>query len=118
MKSRFIDRVIMSTLVIALPLALFWGSKGQAICLGALWGSANLFVLKHLVLKMLDKNKKNYLHISLLCLLKCPILYVGGYLLLEVPSLPPAYLLLGFSLLFVMMTLYAFKTVLRKKASI
>ena len=115
MKSSFIDRVILGTLVLAAPLGLFCGNEGRAIFVGALWGSANLYILKHLVLKMMA-GKKKYLQICLLGLLKCPILYLGGYVLLKVPSLPPLYLSMGFSLLFVMTALWACKVTLFKRA--
>ena len=116
MKSNFIDRVILGTLIIATPLGLFCGNEGRAICAGALWGAANLYILKHLVLKMMANGKKEYLQICLLCLLKCPILYLGGYVLLKIPSLPPLYLFIGFSLLFVMTALWACKVTLLKRA--
>lgn len=116
MKSNFIDRVIICALIVAAPLGIFCGDNGLAICAGALWGSANLYVLKHLVLKMLATGKKEYLKISLLCLVKCPLLYAGGYLLLDMPSLPSLYLFIGFSLLFVMMALLRFKVTLLKRA--
>ncbi len=116
MKSNFIDRVILGTLIIAAPLGIFCGNEGRAIFVGALWGSANLFILKHLVLKMMATSKKEYLQICLLGLLKCPILYLGGYVLLKVPTLSPTYLFIGFSLLFVMMALRACKVTLLKRA--
>lgn len=114
-KSNFIDQVIIGTLILAAPLGIFCGREGQAICAGALWGSANLYILKHLVLSMLATGKKDYIKIFMLFMLKCPLLYAGGYVLLKVPSLSPIYLFIGFSLLFVMMALRAFKLTLLKK---
>lgn len=114
-KSKFIDRVIVGALLVAAPLGLFCGYQGLAICAGALWGSANLYTLKHLVLKLLS-DKKEYLKITLLALLKCPLLYAGGYVLLKVPAFSAMYLFIGFSLLFVMMALLGFKVTLLRRA--
>lgn len=115
-KSNFIDKVIIGTLIIAAPLGIFCGREGQAMCAGALWGSANLYILKHLVLSLLAVGKRDYIKICVLFILKCPLLYAGGYVLLKVPSLSPIYLFIGFSILFVMMGLRAFKVTLLKRA--
>ncbi len=115
MKNKFVKRVILGTLLAAAPMGALFGKAGLAIFAGALWGSANLFLLKLLVQKMVLPGKKDLLRIALLALLKCPLLYGAGYFLLKIPQFPPVYLFLGFSLLFVMMGLMSFKVTLLKR---
>lgn len=110
MKSKFIDHVIVGTITLAALLCLTGGNKGVAILVGAIWGAANLFILKHLIPKLLTPGKKDVAKIVSLASLKCPLLYAAGYALLRVPKLPASYLLLGFSLIFVMMVLIGMKS--------
>jgi hypothetical protein len=112
-KLKFIDQVMICALVVAAPMGIFWGYSGLAVCVGTVWGVANLFVLKKLVFHLFSGTKA-YFKMTLLFFMKCPILYVIGYMLLKEPLLPSMYLFAGFSMIFVMMGLLGLKGVIQR----
>ncbi|CCB87312.1 MULTISPECIES: hypothetical protein [Parachlamydia] len=74
--------------------------NAASLCLGVMWGCANLFLLKYLLKSILGNEQKNVLKIFTLMGLKIPLLYLLGYFLLASPYLNSLYLVLGFSLIF------------------
>jgi hypothetical protein len=114
MQLKIINQTIQATLLvaaIALIGSLFLHRMPQGIALfaGALWGSVNLFFLKHVMHHLLLRNGEKHLKLSLLFCLKWPLLYLAGYGLLKTTYLPTLYLLGGFSLLLGMILILGLK---------
>lgn len=99
---RAIEKIIYATLIAAvICLAggglIFHFQEGLAIFAGAVWGSLNLFFLKHLIQNLLLRTGKNIKLFMLVCI-KWPLLYLAGYALLKIDYLSSLYLLIGFSI--------------------
>jgi hypothetical protein len=105
MELEFINRVIKTTLVLAvlalIAVGFYYGLPyGLGIFAGAVWGCVNLFFLKQLVRNWLVVGPKDHLKIYTMLGIKFPLLYLAGYGLLKIKYLPALNLLLGFSLIF------------------
>ncbi|MFA6915842.1 MAG: hypothetical protein WC222_05550 [Parachlamydiales bacterium] len=86
--NKLIYSVIGTTLILALLASFFIVyvfdfSYSLVFFAGALWGSVNLFLIKCLVENLLSNLSKNYIKVSLLLVLKFPLLYGAGYFLLK-----------------------------------
>lgn len=68
---------------------------GLALFLGICWGGLNVYFIRHLLLSLLIEKPVNPLKATLLILLKFPLLYYAGYLILSLKSVSPGYLLIG-----------------------
>ena len=68
------------------------------VCVGAAWGSVNLFFIRQLLQSVLIDDPKNLLKILTIAFIKFPLLYGGGYLLLQIDPLSHWSLMIGFSL--------------------
>ena len=100
----FIDKIIKTTLVVALltfaVVSLYFGlPHGLAILAGAVWGSVNLYFIKQLVKNWLIPGRRDFLKILVILGLKFPILYLAGFGLLMTTYLPELDLLIGFTLI-------------------
>jgi hypothetical protein len=89
--------------VIALATSLLFGVFIYAdygitlsIMAGFFWGSLNLYFIKELLCEALISSPKNYIKLCLLALLKFPLLYVIGYVLLQFDWISPGYSFIGF----------------------
>lgn len=94
-----IDKIIKYNLALALLLLPFFWS--WEILAGALWSSANLFLIKNLVQEYFTRKR-----ILFTLVLKFPLLYGAGYYLLTLSDFPPWNLVLGFSLILPVIILY------------
>jgi hypothetical protein len=109
----FIYRVIKTTLVLAvlgfLFLTVYYDFKfGGGILAGAAWGCLNLLFLTHLITEIFSPGKEIQKgKVILVALVKFPLLYAAGFLLLKIRYFPAESLVIGFSLLFVVMFLKA-----------
>ncbi len=111
--SGWIDRVLKTSAVVTLLVALFLAHYYNYIfavgfIIGSAWNMANLWLIKLLVSNLLttgttlSKGK-----LLLLAGVKFPVLYVGGYLILVYGKFPPVSLMAGFTLLFLVILLKA-----------
>ncbi len=109
----FIHRVIKTSLVLAVLGFLFITvyyhfGFGAGILAGAIWGCLNLLFLTNLIGEVFSPGKKvTKGKVVRIALVKFPLLYLAGYVLLAIKYFPAESLLLGFTLLFVVMFLKA-----------
>jgi len=109
----FIHRVIKTSLVLAVLGFLFVTvyhsfRLGGGILAGAVWASLNLLFLTSLITEIFSPGKEvRKGRVILIAVVKFPLLYAAGYVLLAVKYFPPESLLIGFTLLFVVMFLKA-----------
>ena len=98
----FINRIVKTSLILAFIVFPFLAvyvrlSFGAAYILGCAWGCLNLLAIKFLITQIITPKEKNIVFIALFILLKFPIIYGLGYLLV-IWSYPPIYgLVWGFS---------------------
>lgn len=105
MELNLINSVLRMVLALALICLIFVScvydfKEGLGIFLGGIWGGANLFFIKQLMESILTLSPKNYLKIYSLFLIKFPLIYGIGYVLIKFDYFSPWSLLIGFSLLF------------------
>lgn len=106
----FISRIIRTTLLLAVLIALF-GSvyfdwlESVGVLVGAVWGVANLYFLRSLVVETLTPKKTRKLAAIIWGIFKFPVLYGAGYFVLAAGWFSPASLLIGFSLIFLVAVL-------------
>jgi hypothetical protein len=109
----FIHRVIKTSLVLAvlgfLFVTVYYNFRfGGGILAGAIWGCLNLLFLTNLITQVFSPGKEvRKGKIVLIAVVKFPLLYAAGYLLLWVKYFPAESLLVGFTLLFLVMFLKA-----------
>jgi hypothetical protein len=109
----FIHRVIKTSLVLAvlgfLFVTVYYELKfGVGVLAGTAWGCLNLLFLANLITEVFSPGKEvRKGRIVLIAVVKFPLLYAAGYLLLSIKHLPPESLLIGFTLIFVVMFLKA-----------
>jgi hypothetical protein len=108
----FITRVIKTSLVVSLIqlpfISLYFDYRfSLGIVLGCLWGVMNLHFMRSLVVCYTHLSGRNKRRLLLLLLVKVPLLYFGGYLLLRFDLFPILSLLTGFTLVFVVILLKA-----------
>lgn len=84
-------------------LTLFTGT-----ILGALWGAANLFLIKQLLEAIFLPTQNKALKILIFTFIKFPLLYGAGYGLLRINSISPWDLLIGFTCVLIGAVIYWF----------
>ena len=107
---QFIDRCLKTTFIVAIITGLFVANYYQpmfaaGLLLGAGWNIVNLWFIKELVLQTLTRDKVNKPKLILLGLVKFPLLYLLGFMLLTLKNIPVLSLLSGFLLLFTVIIL-------------
>ncbi|MDP1834937.1 MAG: hypothetical protein Q8K75_03315 [Chlamydiales bacterium] len=122
MDLKAINRIILLTLmeaVMTLPFIAFFYDlpSAAAVLVGALWGCANMYLLKLLVQSWLTTEQRNYLAVHFLLWFKFPILYLSGYALLKSGIFPSIGLLFGFSLIFVSILVFGGLTMCDQKGN-
>jgi hypothetical protein len=73
---------------------------GLGLFLGTVWGCLNLFFISQLIIEAISLKKPNKGKIILIFLVKFPLLYFVGYVLLWLKYLPVESLVVGFTLIF------------------
>lgn len=106
MEIEMIDRVmknsVIAGVVVSFAAACWYGIEGGAAVLaGTVWGIANLYMIKMLVLSAFNRDGVNYLRLILAIVIKFPLIYLAGFILLM--FLPYEGLVVGFTLLLVVM---------------
>ncbi len=101
----FITRIIRTTAMVALLAALavsvyYDWNFALGMLVGTLWGLTNLFLMKLLIREVISPRKTRMNQAVVLMLVKFPLLYVGGYLILAWGFFSAYSLLAGFSLMF------------------
>jgi hypothetical protein len=118
MGPEFIHRVIKTSLVVAvlgfLFVTVYYNFRfGAGILVGAIWGCLNLYFLTNLITEIFSPGKEiRKGKVILIVLVKFPLLYLVGYVLLiikinGVRYFPPLSLVSGFTLIFLVMFLKA-----------
>jgi len=113
MGPEFIHRVIKTSLVVAvlgfLFVTVYYNFRfGAGILVGTIWGGLNLYFLTNLITEVFSPGKEvRKGKIILIVLVKFPLLYLVGYVLLIIKYFPAVSLISGFTLLFVVMFLKA-----------
>jgi hypothetical protein len=98
----FVNRIIKTSLILAavlFPFLAIYISMPFAIAylLGCLWACLNLFAIKFLIVQLITPEPKNKVLLAIFMLVKFPVIYFLGYLLV-IWSYPPIYgLVWGFS---------------------
>jgi hypothetical protein len=113
MGPEFIHRVIKTSLVVAalgfLFVTVYYDFKfGAGILVGTIWGCLNLYFLTNLITEVFSPGKEARKgKVILIALVKFPLLYLVGYVLLMIKYFPAISLVSGFTLIFVVMFLKA-----------
>lgn len=120
MDLKAINKIIILTLieaVMTLPLIAFFfsWSSAAAVFAGALWGCANIYMLRLLVQSWLTSEQRNYFAVHFLLWFKFPILYATGYALLKSAYFSAKGLVFGFSLIFVSILVFGGLTMVEQK---
>jgi hypothetical protein len=108
----FISRTLKTTGLLAL-LALIFGSfyfgfnPALSFFTGAIWGMVNLFFLSLLVRSTLKPDGADKSAALIILLVKFPILYFSGYLMMTTSFFNPLLLVAGFTLNLMVMVLKA-----------
>jgi MFS superfamily sulfate permease-like transporter len=108
----FIYRTIKTSLILALIILLFvsvyYNFKfALGILVGCMWGCLNLYFLSSLIVETIKLEKINRRKVLLIVLVKFPLLYFLGYILLRIKYFSALSLLAGFTLIFVVLALKA-----------
>lgn len=86
--------------------ATYWSPRSAlGFLAGALWSCLNLFAISHVVRSVLGSERPSKLKVVKLSLVKFPILYGTGFLLLRSRAFSPESLVAGFSLVLVVILL-------------
>jgi len=101
----FIYRIIRTSLIVSALSFLFAGVYynfpfGLGIFLGTAWGCLNLFFITQLITQAFGLKKPHKSKLFLILLVKFPLLYFAGYILLWLKYFPVESLLTGFTLIF------------------
>jgi hypothetical protein len=106
----FIDRTLRMTgivLLVFLPFGIYYLGFYPALAVfsGGVWGIINFLFLSHLIRAIVRSGDIDKVKVAGLALIKFPLLYLAGYFLLATESFEPVYLLAGFTVLLVVMSL-------------
>lgn len=112
MGAEYTVRIVKTTAAVGLLAALFCATyfspaAGAGLLAGAAWGCLNLLATGHVVRALVAAEKPGKLRIVILSLVKFPLLYGAGFLLLRVGVFPPESLVSGFSLVLLIILLKA-----------
>lgn len=113
MGPEFIHRVIKTSLVVValgfIFVTVYYDFKfGTGILVGTIWGCLNLYFLTNLITEIFSPEKEiRKGRIILIVLVKFPLLYLVGYVLLIIKYFPALSLVSGFTLIFLVMFLKA-----------
>ncbi|MBD3382496.1 MAG: hypothetical protein GF404_09900 [candidate division Zixibacteria bacterium] len=101
----FINRVIKTTLLFGAFVFIF-GSfyfdwvYSLGIFAGTLWGCLNLWFIRQVVVQYITPQKRDTKKLALAAVIKFPVLYFLGFLMLYLGWFPVSSFVIGFSLIF------------------
>lgn len=108
----FINRVIKTTLLFGAIVFLF-GSYyfdwiySLGIFTGVLWGCANLWFIRQFTVNYITAGDRDARKLALFALIKFPVLYGLGFLILWLGWFPVVSFVIGFSLIFLVVVFKA-----------
>ena len=108
----FINRVIKTTLLLG-ALVFIFGTYyfdwiySLGIFVGTLWGCANLWFIRQFIVNYITPGERDAMKLALFALIKFPVLYGLGFLLLWLGWFPVVSFVIGFSLILVVVVLKA-----------
>jgi hypothetical protein len=110
--AEYVVRIVKTTAAVAAVAALFCATyfspaAGLGLAAGAAWGCLNLLATGYVVRTLLSAEKPGKLRVLKLSLVKFPLLYGAGFLLLRARVFPPESLVSGFSLVLLVIFLKA-----------
>ena len=116
----FLSRVGRTSALIAPLVALFLAAyispaSGSGFLLGTLWCMLNLLAIISLVKTLFGAENPSKSRVACVALLKFPVLYSAGFLLLRAEVFPLASLVSGFSLILSVILLKAFGALVAQK---
>ncbi len=102
MRLKLVDRIIKSTLIAAVIffpfLAIYMSmSFALSVFLGAVWGALNLLAIKYIIVSLVARQGRNPKLGAAVLVLKIPVVYGAGYVLVTWDYLSVGGLLWGFS---------------------
>jgi hypothetical protein len=105
MGTEFITRIIKTTAALALIVALYLtmyysGRVALGFLMGVAWSLTNLYFIKGMVTELITPNETRKDVAIVLGIIKFPVLYVGGFLVVASGYFSVYSLLAGFSLIF------------------
>jgi hypothetical protein len=106
----FIRRVIKTTIIVTIFVALFTTSYYNihfafGLVIGSMWNIINFWLIRLVVVGGLSKTPIRKSKLLILILVKFPLLYGLGYLIVRFGKFTAGSLLCGFSLLFIVLLL-------------
>jgi len=118
----FLARVVRTSALVAPLIAIFLAtyvspSAGSGFLLGALWGILNLLAVISIVRAMFGSDDPGTRRVISLALLKFPVLYGAGFLLIRCGAFPLTSLVSGFSLILSVILLKAVGAVVTERMS-
>ena len=117
MGPEFITRIIRTTAVLSIIVALcccyyFDWKFGVGILTGVAWSLLNLYFLRQLILEVITPGETRRSVVVGIMLLKFPLLYITGYLVIASDYFTIYSLMLGFTLMFIVTILKVFGRIL------
>lgn len=98
--------LLIGLVIVALSFSIY---EALAISAGMLWGYGNFYLIQQLSNAWLLSKDKNFILITIIALIKFPLLYWIGYQFLKISYFSPWMLLIGFSFTLVVHTYVALK---------
>jgi hypothetical protein len=99
---------IITAAVISIPVAYYWGfGMGAAWLAGVAWSLVNLFFIGQVIKNVITAEERDLIKILVAVVVKFPVLYALGFLLLWLEQLPVVGLVAGFTWPFLVMVLKA-----------
>lgn len=99
---------IITAVIAAVPVATYWGiGMGAAWLAGVAWSLLNLFFIGEVIKNVITAEERELIKILVAVVIKFPVLYAIGFLLLWWEQLPVLGLVAGFSWPFLVMILKA-----------
>ena len=104
--------MIKTSLILAVLIFLFVTfyyrfDYASGIFVGCGWGCSNLYLLANLITQATNPGGVDRKRVVLLVLVKFPLLYLSGYILLKLKYFPVTSLLAGFTIIFAVILLKA-----------
>jgi len=108
----FLSRTLRASLFLTalayLLLSYYRGGPwALGFALGSLWSAANFFLLRQLIVRIVTLEERAWSTVAFLTLVKFPLLYLAGYLVLSQSAYPVEAPLFGFGLPFMVLVLKA-----------
>lgn len=99
---------IITGAIVTIPVATYWGlGMGAAWLAGVAWSLVNLYFVGEVIKHVITAEERQLTRILVAVVIKFPVLYAVGFLLLWLKQLPVLGLVAGFTWPFLVMILKA-----------